>query len=79
MSDSKQPAFQSDGGAGQLQAQVDEENAQGYRGTAVDQTPNENYTVAGGIATEADTPETDPDLDEQGNATDAARDDEPAK
>lgn len=42
----------------QVQEQLDKENAQGFRGTEVDETPNENYTVAGVIAGKP-TPETD--------------------
>lgn len=37
---------------------ADKENAQGFRGVATDETPNENYTVAGVIAKKP-TPETD--------------------
>ena len=33
--------------AEQVQEQVDAENAKGLSGVEVDQTPNENYTVAG--------------------------------
>lgn len=46
-------------GADQVQEKVDEENEQGFRGTEVDPTPNENYTVAG-VTSEKPTPETDP-------------------
>jgi len=31
----------------QVQGALDEEQGQGFRGTEVDMTPNENYTVAG--------------------------------
>jgi hypothetical protein len=31
----------------QVQERVDQETEQGFRGVEVDQTPNENYTVAG--------------------------------
>lgn len=44
-----------------VQAKVDQEQAQGFRGTEVDSTPNENYTVAG-VTSGAPTPETDADL-----------------
>lgn len=44
----------------EVQATVDEETEQGFRGTKVDQTPNENYTVAG-VTSGAPTPETDAD------------------
>lgn len=43
----------------QLQERIDAENAQGFRGTATDTTPDENYTVAG-VTSGAPTPETDP-------------------
>lgn len=48
------------GGAEQVQAKMDEEQEQGFRGVKVDPTPNEHYTVAGVIAGKP-TPETDPD------------------
>jgi hypothetical protein len=48
-------------GADEVQAKMDEEQEQGYRGTKVDPTPNENYTVAG-VTSGAPTPETDPAL-----------------
>ena len=41
----------------ELQAQFDKEQSQGFRGTEVDPTPNENYTVAGVVAN-SPTPET---------------------
>ncbi len=41
-----------------VQATVDAEQEQGYRGTTVDPTPNENYTVAG-VTSGKPTPETD--------------------
>lgn len=44
--------------AGQVQAAVDVETEQGFRGVEVDPTPNENYTVAG-VTSGAPTPETD--------------------
>lgn len=34
----------------QVQDVVDKETEQGFRGVEVDQTPNENYTVAGVLA-----------------------------
>lgn len=34
----------------QVQQRIDQEVEQGFRGTAVDQTPSENYTVAGVLA-----------------------------
>jgi len=45
----------------QVQAAVDVETEQGFRGVEVDQTPNEAYTVAGQAAG-AGTPETDPEV-----------------
>jgi hypothetical protein len=41
-----------------VQAKVDEENAQGFRGTRVDPTPLENYTLDG-VTSGKPTPETD--------------------
>ena len=49
-----------DGGAAEVQAKVDEENEQGFRGTAVDPTPRENYTLSG-VTSGKPTPETDDD------------------
>lgn len=43
-----------------VQAVVDKETEQGFRGIKVDPTPNEHYTVAG-VSAEKPTPETDPD------------------
>ncbi|MCA1570313.1 MAG: hypothetical protein LC798_08355 [Chloroflexi bacterium] len=45
-------------GADEVQKAVDEENEQGFLGTEVDPTPNENYTVAG-VTSGKPTPETD--------------------
>jgi hypothetical protein len=41
-----------------LQSTADKETKQGFRGTEVDSTPNENYTVAG-VTAGKPTPETD--------------------
>jgi NADPH-dependent glutamate synthase beta subunit-like oxidoreductase len=57
--DAKPPA-KTDGGAAEVQARTDEELEQGFRGTEVDTTPNENYTVAG-VTAGKPTPETDDD------------------
>lgn len=43
--------------SGDVQSQMDEEQEQGFRGTKVDETPNENYTVSG-VTSGAETPET---------------------
>lgn len=43
----------------QVQAQVDEETEQGFRGQKADPTPNEHYTVDG-VTSGRPTPETDP-------------------
>jgi hypothetical protein len=43
-----------------VESRVEKELAQGFRGTEVDPTPNENYTVAG-VTSGAPTPETDVD------------------
>ena len=56
-STSKPKSAKSDAGAAQVQATVEEELEQGFRGTAVDPTPNENYTVEG-VTSGAPTPET---------------------
>ena len=45
-------------GEAEVQKNVDEENAQGFRGVRVDPTPLENYTVDG-VTSGAPTPETD--------------------
>lgn len=41
-----------------IEQRVNQELKQGFRGTEVDSTPNENYTVAG-VTSGAPTPETD--------------------
>lgn len=56
-----------DGGAAEVQAKVDEENEQGFRGVRVDPTPLENYTLDG-VTSGKPTPETDE------KAAEAARD-----
>ena len=48
-----------DGVAQAIQEAVDEAETQGFFGTAVDPTPNENYTLKG-VTSGAPTPETDP-------------------
>jgi hypothetical protein len=55
------PSAQEDAGAAQVQAEVDAEQEQGFRGVAPDPTPNEHYTVQG-VASGKPTPETDPEL-----------------
>lgn len=57
------PATESDPAAEELQAQADQEAAQGFRGVETDPTPNENYTVSG-VTSGAPTPETDDDAAE---------------
>lgn len=47
-----------DGGAAEVQAKVDEAQAQGFEGVRVDPTPLENYTVDG-VTSGKPTPETD--------------------
>ena len=51
-------AKKDDSGASEVQAKVDAENEQGFRGTRVDPTPLENYTLAG-VTSGKPTPETD--------------------
>jgi hypothetical protein len=48
----------SDSGEAEVQANVDAENEQGFRGARVDPTPLENYTLEG-VTSGAPTPETD--------------------
>jgi hypothetical protein len=47
-----------DSGEAQVQEKVDAENEQGFRGTRVDPTPLENYTLEG-VTSGKPTPETD--------------------
>jgi hypothetical protein len=54
-----------DGGAAEVQAKVDEVEERGYLGTAVDETPRENYTVQG-VTSGAPTPE-NPDNGDSGS------------
>lgn len=49
---------QSTAASAQADKVIGQETAQGFRGTEVDPTPNENYTVAG-VTSGAPTPETD--------------------
>lgn len=51
-------ARKSSTGNAEIQAKVDKENAQGFRGIETDSTPNANYTVSG-VVSGAPTPETD--------------------
>ena len=51
----------------QVQEAVDKETEQGFRGTEVDPTPNENYTVEG-VTAGKPTPETDPKQAEKARA-----------
>lgn len=61
MAEKKQPTPPAapDAGASQVQAKMDEETDQGFRGVKVDPTPNEAYTVQG-VTSGAPTPETEP-------------------
>jgi hypothetical protein len=56
-------AIAADTSAADVQKQVDEDEARGFRGIEVDPTPNENYTIAG-VTSGAPTPETDDDAAE---------------
>ena len=58
MADSKKKV--EDSGEAEVQANVDAENEQGFRGTRVDPTPLENYTLDG-VTSGKPTPETDED------------------
>jgi hypothetical protein len=51
-------AKKDDSGAADVQEKVDAENEQGFRGTRVDPTPLENYTLQG-VTSGKPTPETD--------------------
>lgn len=53
----KDPEKAAEAGNEQVQQVVDAENERGFRGVEVDQTPNENYTVAG-VTSGKPTPET---------------------
>lgn len=65
-------AARSEGDLGQAEVQrtKDQEDAQGFVGTEVDPTPNENYTVDG-VTSGKPTPETDEKL--RAKAREAAR------
>jgi hypothetical protein len=56
----KKSAASDDAGASNVQEKMDADLEQGFRGTAVDPTPNEAYTVAG-VTSGMPTPETDAD------------------
>lgn len=68
MADKDRKSAKADAGAGQVQATMDTWTEQGYRGVAVDPTPNENYTVAG-VTKGAPTPETDADAEAEARDT----------
>ena len=55
MADSKRTS--ADAGQAEVQAKFDEANEKGYFGTTPDDTPNENYTLAG-VTSGKPTPET---------------------
>jgi hypothetical protein len=59
----KDDAVEADKSTADVQKQVDEDQARGFRGVEVDPTPNENYTIAG-VTSGAPTPETDDDAAE---------------
>lgn len=54
----KSSTVNDDAGSKQVQEMFDQEHEQGFRGTEVDPTPNENYTLQG-VASDKPTPETD--------------------
>lgn len=60
MTAKKDPKDAGDLGAGEVAEKLAAEQEQGFHGTKVDPTPNENYTVAG-VTSGAPTPETDPE------------------
>ncbi len=53
-------AKKSDSGEAEVQATVDAETEQGFRGSRTDPTPLEHYTVEG-VTSDKPTPETDED------------------
>lgn len=59
-------SLEGDAGIGEVQERFDEANSKGYIGTKVDPTPNENYSLEGGVdpktGSTGPTPETDPEL-----------------
>jgi hypothetical protein len=63
----KKTTSTTDVGQAEVQQIVDQENEQGYRGTATDPTPNDNYTVSG-VTSGAPTPETDANAFTEANA-----------
>ncbi len=60
----KDDAVKADQSTAEVQKQVDEDEARGFRGVEVDPTPNEAYTVTG-VTSGQPTPETDDDAAEQ--------------
>ncbi|MCY0928309.1 hypothetical protein OTB20_19330 [Streptomyces sp. H27-H1] len=56
----EKPSVPADAAAAEIQKVVDEAEERGFLGVEVDQTPNENYTVAGVLAGKP-TPETNPE------------------
>lgn len=50
MTERRRAASARDAGQAEVQAKVDAEEEKGFAGVEVDQTPNENYTVAGVLA-----------------------------
>lgn len=69
MAEDRKPSAKADAGRAQVQSAMDEITDKGFRGEAVDPTPNENYTVAG-VTSGAPTPETD--IQAEAEAADAA-------
>jgi hypothetical protein len=63
----KQESAKSDAGRAQAQEKMDAVTEQGFRGVAVDPTPNEAYTVAG-VTSGAPTPETDVEAEKAARA-----------
>jgi hypothetical protein len=59
----KADAVAADQSTADIQKQVEQDEARGFRGVEVDPTPNENYTIAG-VTSGAPTPETDDDAAE---------------
>lgn len=58
MAEQKKNSATDDAGQAEVQAKFDEANEKGYFGETPDETPNENYTLAG-VTSGKPTPETE--------------------
>lgn len=64
----KDPVAAAEAGNEQVQEAKDQEDEQGFRGTEVDPTPNEAYTLQG-VTEGQPTPETDPEAAREAGST----------